>query len=893
MAGPLPSTFVIKLDEYVTVSPGNAATPAWQTPSNSATASFLTPGLKYPSAAALAAATTPFSPAAAVLPGVAASPELADIRNLNQFVSSNAPINYKDNPLNDFANYTYHVKFSLIDYDRAFKVKATDNLSALNQIVIAESGATAGFNIAKFSIHNTVSPDFKTQNQNIMTWKMTITEPYGLTLSDYIIAAGRELNIRNTDRFPFFIELWFTGYDEAGDIVQPNITRKIWRVVMLDMSLSGSHIGTTYELHGVADNNLGSANQFAMTAATIQIDDIKTVEVAIAKLTESLNKTSKDAENKNKGSNTYKIEIPDEMMKWNIVPPNSDKDVSRLGSFFSEKSSKNGNSIPINRGQDVGNYIMYMLGKCKEADSFIRGINGIGSTSSLENNGLGRVVQIYTEVEFGNYNIMTNDYDKIITFRLVPYYTTRIVSDPNQAKKMGQIGIQKDKISFLSQNNLLKKKYDYMYTGLNTEVLKFDIQVNKFWAIALSPNLNSSDYSQWSVGAILSSDTIGFRGNRGYGEVYKAADEVMAQFKALSDQRDKLSDRGRAVLDKILKDSGAGSVLDSYAKLASTAGKLSPNELASALKGITSDMQKITKLDILTTPAIPRFDGNEGDIIKAIAGSSANLLSSGLAPLGTAATNLLASNPANDYRGGKYLEDIKDIVESDDPLKVAFFTDNEPRIQNGTTGGSVSKNQASAVAAGGTSPSGAGLFGQILSNLYDSGGQMANIDLEIRGDPWWIGMTNIEENEYARSRLSNTETTENNEFATFLNGENLFMLRFRTGSNYSEETGLMTFNSTSDYFNGLYFVREVENTFENGKFTQTLKASKELFSQQFDKVMSPKDVEIHRLNKQDAALAAGGAAGKSLATQGQEGSTAGKTLRNAGIVNSALNPFNR
>jgi hypothetical protein len=59
----------------------------------------------------------------------------------------------------------------------------------------------------------------------------------------------------------------------------------------------------------------------------------------------------------------------------------------------------------------------------------------------------------------------------------------------------------------------------------------------------------------------------------------------------------------------------------------------------------------------------------------------------------------------------------------------------------------------------------------------------------------------------------------------------MFILWFRTGENYNENTGLMQFDTASDFYNGAYGVTEVTNSFKQGSFTQTLTAYKDPMAQ--------------------------------------------------------------
>jgi hypothetical protein len=59
----------------------------------------------------------------------------------------------------------------------------------------------------------------------------------------------------------------------------------------------------------------------------------------------------------------------------------------------------------------------------------------------------------------------------------------------------------------------------------------------------------------------------------------------------------------------------------------------------------------------------------------------------------------------------------------------------------------------------------------------------------------------------------------------------MFILWFRTGENYNDQTGLMQFDTASDFYNGAYGVTEVTNSFKQGIFTQTLSAYKDPMAQ--------------------------------------------------------------
>ena len=115
-----------------------------------------------------------------------------------------------------------------------------------------------------------------------------------------------------------------------------------------------------------------------------------------------------------------------------------------------------------------------------------------------------------------------------------------------------------------------------------------------------------------------------------------------------------------------------------------------------------------------------------------------------------------------------------------------------------------------------------------------------NIELEIRGDPYWMGSGNVVDDSLTVLNLMPgaqnlpSTTAPAGVRANFLASTVMFLLSFRTGENYNQNTGIMTFENSSVFYNGAYGVIEVTNSFKSGSFTQTLKAVKDVFAQSAD-----------------------------------------------------------
>ncbi len=162
-------------------------------------------------------------------------------------------------------------------------------------------------------------------------------------------------------------------------------------------------------------------------------------------------------------------------------------------------------------------------------------------------------------------------------------------------------------------------------------------------------------------------------------------------------------------------------------------------------------------------------------------------------------------------------------------MPIVVRADNEPSAQNAEQSGD--SNKAKTNSGNNALPAGRSFLGAIIGNMFSSQ-FFSVVDLDIRGDPYWMGQSNIKENSIAEAAtLNSVQGSADPTFANFLVGDHMFVLSFRSGENYNEDTGLMQFDTTSDFFNGLYSVVTVNNMFKGGSFTQTLHAAKDVFAQ--------------------------------------------------------------
>ena len=105
---------------------------------------------------------------------------------------------------------------------------------------------------------------------------------------------------------------------------------------------------------------------------------------------------------------------------------------------------------------------------------------------------------------------------------------------------------------------------------------------------------------------------------------------------------------------------------------------------------------------------------------------------------------------------------------------------------------------------------------KIISNLVLAVNDMINLDMSIRGDPYWL--PNSASGNYRSEALSYTMMSDTSVNA--FSGNQFVIVNFRTPIDLDPETGLYKFTTTLDTVSGLYTVFRMEHRFQKGSFTQ-------------------------------------------------------------------------
>lgn len=747
-------------------------------------------------------------PARGAIPGGSASPTPADT---SRTATANNPVsgtpspaanntttipqqvgdvkfNFQDNEFNQYDRVAYHFRLILVNdldaNDPDVGRKIINN--QVRKFIICESGVTLGFNLTEVSITDVVSPNFRSRSNMTTEIRLKMIEPYGMTLPDRLYNASRQLGIPQWRLAPLFLELEFRYIKSDGTIYNPQGDQKLIKVYSLNIIEFDSQLtesGTVYDLQCVAKDNMGFRDFYQIMTKTHSVETkgmtINPNGNSVGGFFESLGKVITERYAKERRESIASQVVPPIMEYVFVVDLELAKqEINYDDTVSARRRSFTGSSngeITIARGISVTALVDDVLASIKDVKFFIADLPA----------GLIKVPRLECITENIGWDGLRKDYIRRFTFiiglktspRPIPYrqLAEEIQSDAQR---------QQARLKILAEN--MKKAYEYWYTGKNTEILSLDVKFNQLHVV-VEPALQTT------------------------------LPPELTDSKKVDTRDDILKQRANLEQERQLWTNPRSDAVNPDTQLRET---LRLNE------EITRTEERLIEIN---NDNIYLFDANS---------SLRPLLGLGNTPSQQeqqAITQLqnLRDNLSKASKVKQFVEDVSRQITDNNRMQLSWSTD--PRDMQNTqvrafAGTTKSNDPATATRA---------IVSSILTQIYDRvGTQMLEIDMEIRGDPYWLGLTDVERtvelrsfvdklnnNQSVPSNLGNpTNTNNTGQFVNVYDNDATILLKFRSGGQPSSETGLQNLEQESDFFYGIYTVLEVIHEFRDGKFTQKLKA---------------------------------------------------------------------
>ena len=404
------------------------------------------------------------------------------------------------NPLHRYASYTYSWSLwwlDITDYERLMdSVSATDAMNfkpvSKNSFVVAQDGGrhpdrrqpgTLGLNyhIQNVQFTSLIGPNRTSKSSNMISGSMTILEPYGVTLIDTLIAASWDGTTYNnyTDN-PYMLELEFRGYDDNGEEIPRTendlvIYNKRFPISVLDMKLEVTTRGTEYKINFVPTGSTAFQSvEYRTTPEQINIT-AGTVQEFFDKLAEDIQKYYQSLVIKNHAT------VADGIF-FKIDPEIANSKIVNESKISLSRANPEVNNIQLDKSNFTipkGTPILDIITKVlAHSDFLIQKQLGLEVTANENTNNISqtdifKAIKTTTKVEYGGIDlngqrqapaidVRSNRYPKTITYNIHQY---AIWSAKHPAAPL-----------YTDSNPYTQKYYNYMYTGLNTDIV--DLKIN-------------------------------------------------------------------------------------------------------------------------------------------------------------------------------------------------------------------------------------------------------------------------------------------------------------------------------------------------------------------------------------------------------------------------------
>lgn len=828
-------------------------------------------------------------------PSVAATPVQPGSPPVPSAAELIADERFTTNPLADYFQPAYHFRLLAVG-DKAL-VSHLQNTTDLRQLMrimdervpmvtLAQSGVTAGVVIKDVEFESNVGPNHMTFNVNMTSITMTLVEPLGVSFLDMLREAAIALETTDAGRCFYILELTFKAYDEQGNALvggssqvgpvgpasgwnpvagYPNGGRWIWLIQFTNVETKLDSGGSTYTIKAIPyEQQIFDETRYLRMPESAEIA-APTVGSFLREFAEHLNQSWRNRLGAREGQGnelvlfrfeTHRVDHPSfpnlsDMNDWALTPRQPEEHAERHITMTVQ------NGMPTARiamGTRIADVIEYLFANCEQAHNIAldRGravgrvdarpdrVNEEGFRQSL----VMRVEpQVTVSAERGFYDWVSSNYMLDVVLHIWPYYTQTVVLSETQRENARDPEVQRKMIKALQDRGLLQKRYDYIFTGKNTEVIDLDIRHNLPWSAVL-PKLGGARIGMEVVEphARLTEASRDEQGNLPEADLQIIAQEVRrlnAELSAVNAEIELLGGGGR--------DNSSFRVRERR----DADGNPTSVEVVAARNTIRQReaRERIATLEN-TRPRTPEIEQQ---------------LARERAALGSLDQRLSELNAQRQGLIGR-IGDTRRIVNQENQRRIAEAAQTSALVQAGTRvfaedrvrnpapnarnvfplgfrqGGEDVRN-LSGTGFTGTRHIDKSLFGAVLGQLYEEfNAYFVNIDLTVRGDPFWLGLGNLERHtnlwrgSMTDGRIAGSATASPpsadpygpgraRPVANFQNGDVCFLLSFRYPLGINEDTSAPIFKR-DEMLNGIYKTVKVRSTFADGEFKQVLSAMK-------------------------------------------------------------------
>jgi hypothetical protein len=705
--------------------------------------------------------------------------------------SATPKADFQSNLLDAYDVVTYHWKLFIVS------TKNSGTSAVLNpksQTVIAETGVT-DLTIDKVEIRTVAIPTTEIGTGTSTAIKFEIVEPGGASLLDNLFYEAVALGLGNWGVMPFYLQLEFRGRDPAtsnsdADGTPGALANLKWLIPMKVTTIKANvtEVGTRYNFQGLYYNEIAQTNAYFNMPHNIVLSKLDRFGDTMAELADVINLDQfiKTIDNVSI-PDVYKIVVDPEIANTVITPVTNNADPSRSNSYV----TFNGKTAQFNANTSVDKIIDTLLShtsKYQKALVKSKTPGAEGSISSEDPDHMRSLWRIVTETRPIGFDVRRGVYAVEITIFVIDYDISVLSANQFQAAANKESSIQR--YATYVNKSILRKKYNYIFTGLNDQVMAFDLTFNNAHATAMARfggiYLNSSMASKGVVTNTSAADE-------------RAITEQLQNYIKLQHNPSTLDSKEALAAESTLKTSMKSATLQP--------------DVRERFKRILSSARPADARNYLNNAV--KSGGVNLDGSFATAKADAKSLAT---PLGENLPSFISDININEPKTAQAYVDFIDLNRA--KMRPRAFTEQ-------THGTSVGPGIES------SSNTGVNKLASLFSVALHSGSDanLVSMKLTIKGDPFWIAPGPIRKDrdglfistkpiEEAMRLLKDV----NKEYVNIRGTDNFIVISFRSPRivDASSTDDASTPYTNSEMFSGVYKVTQIVHRFDMGKFVQEL-----------------------------------------------------------------------
>ena len=496
--------------------------------------------------------------------GITGGLSKGEIGNKPGLITMNGIQHYM-NPLEQFASYTPLWTFACLTPQQFNNPASyRGNAGSINNIIFSSGGryddkrvkVSAGgssvtspeFYVNNFSMSAVLAPNSKTGNSNSIAFNWEIYEPYsmGLLLESMQAAAIQSGYSNYMDNCPYLLRLDFQGYDETGQPMkgQEKLT-KYYVCKLKKVTFDVNEQGSNYKVEAIPYNHLGFGQLLNQTYTDISLEGGSVKEVLVSgqkSLCTVLNSKQEQLvkDQKQDFADTYFVWFPagpgdqppppppttvnralfvvndDEgnpLPGFDTTPPEQfggnaiglsslDFDIKSGGTYPTTKEgdaydsktgvidrgsitlTPNARTLMFTQGQTITQMITSVIMNSKYVYSVF---------DDVKKSPTGEVFwfKVDVQIQLKDFDAKRSDYSKHIIYRVIPYKVHSSIFTAPGAVPQGYKQLTKK----------IVKNYNYIYTGQNQDIIKFNLQFNNMFFTGTRPAKENNSRNVGNKGA--------------------------------------------------------------------------------------------------------------------------------------------------------------------------------------------------------------------------------------------------------------------------------------------------------------------------------------------------------------------------------------------------------